>query len=65
MARLIKLRGEERADYFHVLCNDCHKHVAITLRLGAGVPVMKATCPECKGETEQKLMPAFWSGSLS
>jgi hypothetical protein len=45
-ANPLKLRGDDRAEYFHLLCDDCNEHVSVTLRPSIGVPVMKAELPE-------------------
>jgi hypothetical protein len=62
---VLRLRGEERANYFLVVCAECGEQVSIKLRPGAGVPVMEASCHKCRTQTEQKLMPGKWSGFVT
>jgi hypothetical protein len=65
VTNVLRLRGEERADYFLVVCAECGEHVSIELRPGAGGPMMGASCQKCRNETEQKLMPGKWSGFVT
>jgi hypothetical protein len=62
---VLRLRGEERADYFFVVCTECGEHVSIKLRPGVGVPVLEASCQRCRTQTEQKLMPGKWFGFVT
>src|SRR6516165_6289720 len=59
---VLRIRGEERAEYFLVVCAECGEHVSIKFRPGAGGPMMGASCQKCRTQTEQKLMPGKWSG---
>jgi predicted SprT family Zn-dependent metalloprotease len=61
MAKL-KLKGEDRADYFYILCADCGEHVDIKVSRHGTVPGIEAECRKCKGTTFQKLMAPFWTG---
>jgi hypothetical protein len=62
---VLRLRGEERADYFFVVCTECGEHVSIKLRPGVGAPVLEASCQRCRTQTEQKLMPGKWFGFVT
>jgi RNase P subunit RPR2 len=65
MPKPLRLRGEDRAEYFHVLCAECGQHVRINLRADVGGPMMEANCQKCGGKTEQKLLAGQWSGSVT
>lgn len=60
---MLRLRGEDRADYFHVLCADCGEHVNVTyLGYAGAVPMIRAECEKCGSTGKQKLMIPFWGG---
>jgi hypothetical protein len=62
---VLRLRGEERGDYFFVVCAECGEQVSIKLRPGVGAPVLEASCQTCRTQTEQKLVPGKWSGFVT
>ena len=61
MAKRLRLKGEERGDYFHVLCADCGAHVYLKASQHGAVPAIEAECKECNLTVFEKLMGQYWS----
>lgn len=59
---MLNLRGEDRADYFHVICADCGQHVHLTFLGSFAAPRVHAECRKCGTEKDQKLMAPYWRG---
>ena len=59
---MLRLKGETRAEYFHVLCEACGGAVVLSnLRWVGGVPQVEARCDKCE-EDDLKLLPTTWAG---
>ena len=59
----LTLHIESTADYFIILCAECHDETRNRYLGGdPGVPHFRATCPACKRSREWKLSVANWTG---
>ena len=61
---MLKIQGERRTDYFHIICQECGKHVDITYRgyCGGAVPKIRISCETCGESIDLKLSAPHWSG---
>jgi hypothetical protein len=62
VGKALRVKGEERAEYFHVRCADCGQHVHLKLTQQSLGPAIDAECKKCNASFSYKLLPAFWSG---
>lgn len=47
---MLTITGEQRVDYFHILCAECGEHVDVLYKgYVGGVPEIEASCSSCKG----------------
>ena len=53
---MMRLTGEQKADYFHLICEGCRKHVEV-LKLGwdNGVQKIEFECKTCEDRASLKL----------
>ena len=52
----MRLMGEQRADYFHLICQGCVKHVEVlTLGWDNGVQKIEFECKTCEQNASLKL----------
>ena len=59
---MLRLKGETKADYFHLDCEACKTPVTLSkLRWEGGVPQVKVRCDKCGGEDDIKLHPSTWA----
>jgi predicted nucleic-acid-binding Zn-ribbon protein len=58
-----KIIGEQRGDYFHIICSNCGEHVnSIYKGLDPVMPFFKYQCPKCGNNGSLKLMGMRWKG---
>ena len=59
---MLILKGETRAEWFHIECETCNNPVSLTdLRWVGGVPQVKAKCEECGEARDLKLHMPTWA----
>ncbi len=60
---MLRIEGETRVDYFHILCESCGDHVRVDYKgFVGGVPEIEASCPMCGESSRFKLMVGDWHG---
>jgi len=64
---MLRIKGETRGEYFHILCDNCgnntyNEYFGFETEKGYsdGVPHLKSTCEQCKSSRVFKLMPMDW-----
>ena len=62
MGKVLRVKGEERGEYFHVLCEDCGEHVHLKMTEHNFGPAIDAVCRKCIASFSFKLLPSFWRG---
>jgi hypothetical protein len=59
----LRVKGEERGEYFHGLCADCGEHLQLKMTQRSLDLAIDAECRKCIASDSYKLLPPFWSGA--
>ena len=61
-----RITGEQRVDYFHIICSDCGNHVDCVYEgLDPVMPYFEYKCAKCGNQGTMKLMGMHWKGLSS